>query len=130
MSDRTIIVLFVERISVIQYTRGCHMTTDPIERVARVIDRYGTTHRNFRSEMAIDEFKLWLTEQGIPIDKLLSREMVAVDRKEMLIVLEDALDHYSPLTSAQKQAQADCEAARKLAQADYRLTSDGITPEG
>lgn len=73
--------------------------TDPVERVARALAKYNwsvedpdfeewfgrlerfdpvlRTMLNQQAEDALEICKAWLTEQGVPIDKLLSGEMVA-----------------------------------------------------
>ncbi|MGI9489077.1 MAG: hypothetical protein ACR2RF_24970 [Geminicoccaceae bacterium] len=66
------------------------MTTDPIERVARAwYERAGSVHGPW-IEITAEQRQMarigaqWmfdvLTEQGIPIDKLLTGEMVAVEK--------------------------------------------------
>lgn len=89
--------------------------TDPIERVARVLCRYwaGAKRRNQASDnarIAIGEYKAWLTEQGIPIDKLLSGEMKAVP------------------AWAVKEGESFEDACHRVAQLDY-AGNPPVTPE-
>jgi len=60
--------------------------TDPIERVARAMVNaeewssfWSEAEAKILARHMITEHKAWLTEQGIPIDKLLSGEMRAVE---------------------------------------------------
>ena len=61
------------------------MTTnpDPVERVAQAMAEIGQVPTMFQCKAAIHEYKLWLTEQGIPVEQLLSGEMEAVPKKLM-----------------------------------------------
>ena len=96
--------------------------SDPVERVAQALYMMGVFDSRPKADRAIDEYKRWLAEQGIALDKLLSGEMVAVDARtaergkkvdEAVIALNIAVD----------------KAERAEAQADYAVGPQVVTPE-
>ena len=64
--------------------QGDQAVSDAVERVARRICQFSHSPKYVRdnamthARLMVAEYNVWLTEQGIPIDKLLSGEMVAV----------------------------------------------------
>ena len=123
--------------------------TDPIERVARAINsapvrEKASKHRGMRqlAEAAVNEYKAWLAEQGIPMEALLSGEMVAVPRDpdwsqglartrqcpgcgDLLVMRGERRDKIYCSDACRMKVYRK----RKLAQADARLNADVVTPE-
>ena len=91
--------------------------SDPVDRVAQALYMLGAFDPRPKAERAISEYKSWLAEQGVPVDRLLSDEMRAVDTRtaergekvnEAVIALNIAVD----------------KAERAEAQADYAAGQD------
>ena len=87
--------------------------TDPIERVAHFLEKIIGDEAGRCAAIAVPVYREWLRQQGIPIERLLSGEMVVIP--------------YDP--------ECDCSrAVRNLkafneAQLDYALNADIVTPD-